>query len=243
MSRLLNVLEIENLHVNIGPFHIIQGVSFTLPVNESVALFGRNGVGKTTILKSIIGMIPPMKGSIRFLGKEIAGIPSYQIARMGIGYIPDAKRIFPNLTVEENLTLALIKGEERNKEERFDIVYDIFPDLKRLRKLKGKALSGGQQQMLNIGRGIISSKNSLLLIDEPTEGLSPLFVRKITEAFLRMKEQKISMLLVEGKLDLVEQIAERYMIMSHGKIVKRGKTQNLIENKELIKQYLGVAAS
>lgn len=239
----MNALEIENFHAYIGPFHIIQGITFNLPANESVALLGRNGVGKTTTLKSIMGMIPSMEGSIRFLGKEIVGLPSYQIARMGIGYIPDARRIFPNLTVEENLRLAMIKGEERNKEERLNMVYDTFPDLKRLRKLKGKALSGGQQQMLNIGRGIVSSKNRLLLIDEPTEGLSPVFVRKITEAFLRMKEQEISMLLVEGKLDLVEQIAERYMIMSHGKIVKRGKIQDLLENKELIKQYLGVAAS
>lgn len=239
----MNALEIENLHVNIGPFHIIQGISFNLPINESVALLGRNGVGKTTTLKSIIGMIPPMKGSIRFLGKEIAGLPSYQIAKMGIGYIPDAKRIFPNLTVEENLAMGMIKGEERDKEERLDMVYDIFPDLKKLRKLKGKALSGGQQQMLNIGRGIISSKNKLLLIDEPTEGMSPLFVKKIMEAFLRLKEQKTSMLLVEGKLGLVEQIAERYVIISHGKIIHIGKTQGLLENKELIKQYLGVAAS
>lgn len=239
----MNALEIEDLHVSIGPFQIIQGISFNLPVNESLALLGRNGAGKTTILKSIIGIIPPRKGSIRFLGKEIAGLPSYQIARMGVGYIPDTKRIFLNLTVEENLVLAMIKGKEINKEERLRMVYDIFPDLKRLRRLKGKALSGGQQQMLNIARGIVSSKNKLLLIDEPTEGLSPLFVKRIAEAFQRLKEQKISMILVGGKLGLVEQLAEGYVIISHGKIVHRGKTQDLRENKELVKRYLGVVVS
>jgi len=240
----LNILEIENLHVYIGHFYIIQGISFNVPEDKCVALLGRNGAGKTTTLKSIIGIIPPSSGSIRFAGKQIAGLPSYQIARMGIGYIPDAsKRVFPNLTVEENLKVALIKGKEIDEEIRLKMVYDIFPDLKRLRKLKAKALSGGQQQMLNIGRGIVSSNNKLLLIDEPTEGLSPLFVRKIMEAFIRIKEQKIPMLLVDGNLDLIKEIADECIIMSDGKIVQSGKTEELLEDKELIKRYLGVTTS
>ena len=237
----MNILEVENLHVFIGTFHVIQGISFNLPADENVALLGRNGAGKTTTLKSIIGMIPARKGSIRYMGRETVGLPSYQIARMGIGYIPDTRRIFSNLTVEENLALAMI-NEEKSKEERLEMVYELFPDLRRLKNQKGKTLSGGQQQMLNIGRGIVSSKNRLLLIDEPTEGLSPLFVKNVTDAFIRMKEQKISMLLVEGRLSLVKQVAERYVIMSQGKIVKTGKMDELLENRELVKEHLGVTS-
>jgi branched-chain amino acid transport system ATP-binding protein len=237
----VNILEVENLHVFIGTFHVIQGISFNLPADENVALLGRNGAGKTTTLKSIIGMIPARKGSIRYMGRETVGLPSYQIARMGIGYIPDTRRIFSNLTVEENLALAMI-NEEKSKEERLEMVYELFPDLRRLKNQKGKTLSGGQQQMLNIGRGIVSSKNRLLLIDEPTEGLSPLFVKNVTDAFIRMKEQKISMLLVEGRLSLVKQVAERYVIMSQGKIVKTGKMDELLENRELVKEHLGVTS-
>lgn len=236
----MNVLEVENLHSYIGSFHIIQGVSFNISPRENVALLGRNGAGKTTLLKSIIGMVTKREGSVRFMGEETIHLLSHQIARMGVAYIPDTKRIFPNLSVEENLVLAMMKYKEENEEERLRIVYDLFPDLYRLRKLKGKFLSGGQQQMLNIARGIVPSNNKLLLVDEPTEGLSPIFIQKIKDAFMQMKELKLNVLIVEGKLDVIQHIAENYLIMSQGKLILKGKIKELAENKKLIREHLGV---
>lgn len=236
----MNALKVDDLEVYIGPFYIVQGVSFEVPITECVVMLGRNGAGKTTTLKSIIGLIPPKNGSIKIFNKEVSGLPPYQIAKMGIGYVPDVRRIFPNLTVEENLRLAMIKAKEENENDRLELVYNIFPDLKRHRKLKSKALSGGQQQMLNIARGIAPSNNKLLLIDEPTEGLSPIFVQKIIKAFERLKQQRLSILLVESKLDLVKRIAEKYVIMSDGKVVDSGDVDDLLKNKEIIKRHLGV---
>lgn len=237
----MNILEVKNLHSYIGLFHIIQGVSLHIPRGESLALLGRNGAGKTTLLKTIIGIVGKRDGSIKFMGEEIIHLPPHQIARKGIAYVPDVRRIFPNLTVEENLILATMKHKEENVEERLKLVYDLFPDLYKLRKLKGKNLSGGQQQMLNIARGIVSSNNKLLLVDEPTEGLSPLFVQRIKNAFIRMKEMGLSILIVEGKLSMVRDIAENYAIMSHGRVIAEGRMEELFENKKLIIEHLGIS--
>ena len=232
------LLEVKDIRVYIKSFYIVQEISFDVPENQVVVLFGRNGSGKTTTIKSIAGLIPPRKGSIRFKGEEISGLPPHQIAKKGIGYIPDTFRIFGDLTVEENLKIATIKDQKESSEERIEEVFNLFPDIKKFFKQKAKVLSGGQQHMLAIARALVPSTNDLLLVDEPTEGLSPMFRERVTKALLKIKEQN-SMLLVEGNFKVASTIGDRYAIMSNGQIVKKGEMKDLIGHKELIEKYLG----
>jgi branched-chain amino acid transport system ATP-binding protein len=232
------LLEVKDIRVYIKSFYIVQEISFDVPENQVVVLFGRNGSGKTTTIKSIAGLIPPRKGSIRFKGEEISGLPPHLIAKKGIGYIPDTFRIFADLTVEENLKIATIKDQKESSEERIEEVFNLFPGIKKFFKQKAKVLSGGQQHMLTIARALVPSTNDLLLVDEPTEGLSPMFRERVTKALLKIKEQN-SMLLVEGNFKVASTIGDRYAIMSNGQIVKKGEMKDLIGHKELIEKYLG----
>jgi len=234
------LLEVEDLHVHLGSLYIIQGISLEVREGVNIAVLGRNGSGKTTLLKTVMGMLKSSRGFIRFKGVDITEAPSYKRARMGIGYIPDTRRIFGNLTVKENLVLGATGVDKKLIEERIRRVTQVFPDLSRLMNRKARNLSGGQQQMLNIARAIMNPKRSLLLIDEPTEGLSPLYVKKISEAFEKLTREGITMIIVETKPMLVKRVAKRFVIISNGRIVEEGEVGELFDKPSLVKKYIGV---
>lgn len=231
------ILEVENIQTFIGQFHILQGVSLEVPENSIVAMLGRNGAGKTTTLRSIIGLNPPRSGSIRYLGEVISGRRAYAIAQRGIGYVPDYRAIFRQLTVEENLKIAeRRRGDLARKSE---LIFSIFPDLHRLYRWPGGQLSGGQQQMLAIARALVPD-NKLLMIDEPSEGLAPVIIEQMMSA-IRQLGASNAVLLVEQNFHVASQLAERYVIIEDGKSVQAGMMKDLAGDKTLITQYLGAA--
>jgi branched-chain amino acid transport system ATP-binding protein len=231
------LLNVEDIHTYIGPFYILQGVSFEAEKGKATVLLGRNGAGKTTILRSIMNMTPPKSGKITFKGEEITRWPTYKIARLGIAYIPSKRRIFGYLTVEENLKLAF-REREVPFEERLNFVLDVFPDLKDALKGKARNLSGGQQKMLLIARAM-TNRNELLLVDEPTEGLSPILVKRFTETFVKLKE-KVTLILVEQNFKLAREVGDECYILDMGRIVHHGSMDDVAENKELLRRHLGV---
>jgi branched-chain amino acid transport system ATP-binding protein len=232
-----NLLQVNNIHTFIGQFHILQGVSVDVPENCITVLLGRNGAGKTTTLKSIIGLPPPSQGEIVFENRDIHGYPSFNIAAMGIGFVPEHRAIFRDLSVAENLKLAeRKKGDLARKEE---LIFTLFPDLKRLIKLPGTNLSGGQQQMLAVARALVPD-NKLLLIDEPSEGLAPVIIEQMIAAIQKLAE-KATVLLVEQNFVVASKLAERYIIIEEGQSVKQGLMAELVNDKETIHRYLGAA--
>ena len=232
-----NILEVCDIHTFIGQFHILEGVSLEVPEGSITVLLGRNGAGKTTTLKSVLGLTPPSEGSITFAGEEIQGQFSYKIASKGIGYVPERRAIFRDLSVEENLKIAERKKGDLAKRE--DFIFDVFPDLKRLIKLPGGNLSGGQQQMLAVARALVAD-NSLLLIDEPSEGLAPVIIEQMIEA-IRQLSDHTTVLLVEQNFIMASQLADRYTIIESGKSVKNGLMKDLIGDEDTIRRYLGAA--
>jgi len=232
-----DILVVENIHTFIGQFHILEGVSVKVPKGSITVLLGRNGAGKTTTLKSIIGLTPPREGRVIFDGMEIQGKRAFNIATMGIGYVPEHRAIFRALSVMENLKLA-----ERKKgdfDRNADFIFNLFPDLKRLSKLPGNHLSGGQQQMLAVARALVPD-NKLLLIDEPSEGLAPILIQQMMEA-IRSLSEKTTILLVEQNFLMASQLAERFIIIDDGQSVHNGKMEDLVNNEDLIHQYLGAS--
>jgi branched-chain amino acid transport system ATP-binding protein len=232
-----NLLEIQDIHTFIGQFHILEGVSVDVPRGSIVVLLGRNGAGKTTTLKSILGLTAPREGNIIFQGEELQGMMPHQIAQKGIGYVPEHRAIFRDLSVEENLKIA--EREKGDLEERADFIFNIFPDLKRLIKLPGGNLSGGQQQMLAIARALVPD-NSLLLIDEPSEGLAPVLIEQVMEA-VRQLSERTTILLVEQNFTMASHLADRYVIIESGRSVKQGRMDDLIHDQETIHNFLGAA--
>ena len=232
-----NLLDVQDIQTFIGQFHILQGVTVKVPKGSIVALLGRNGAGKTTTLKSILGLTPPSHGKVVLDGKEIQKHRSFDIAAMGIGYVPEHRAIFRDLSVEENLKIAeRQKGDLANKES---LIFDLFPDLKRLIHLQGDHLSGGQQQMLAIARALVPD-NQLLLIDEPTEGLAPVIIEQMMEA-IRQLSAETTVLLVEQNFIVATHLAESYVIIEEGRSVKQGKMKDLVEDPETIHRYLEAA--
>jgi branched-chain amino acid transport system ATP-binding protein len=232
-----NILEVKNIHTFIGQFHILEGVSLQVPRSSITVLLGRNGAGKTTTLKSILGLTPPRDGQVLFDGEMINGKRSYDIAQLGIGYVPEHRAIFRDLSVAENLKIA-----ERKKgdfERKADFIFDLFPDLKRLYKLPGNHLSGGQQQMLSIARALVPD-NKLLLIDEPSEGLAPILIQQMMEA-IRVLSAKTTILLVEQNFAMASRLGEAYYIVDDGKTVHNGTMAELVADTDLVHQYLGAA--
>jgi branched-chain amino acid transport system ATP-binding protein len=232
-----NLLEVQDVQTFIGQFHILQGVTVEVPKGSIVALLGRNGAGKTTTLKSILGLTPPSHGKVILDGKEIQGQRSFDIAAMGIGYVPEHRAIFRDLSVEENLKIAERKKEDLDKREEF--IFNLFPDLKRLIHLQGDHLSGGQQQMLAIARALVPD-NQVLLIDEPTEGLAPVIIEQMMEA-IRQLSAESTVLLVEQNFIVASRLAESYVIIEEGRSVKHGKMKDLVEDQETIHRYLEAA--
>lgn len=214
------MLECSNLVTHYDAAQILFGVSFSLEKGRSACLIGRNGVGKTTCLRSIMGLTPPSSGEITFEGAPIAGLPAFRIAQRGIGFVPEDRRIFPDLTVEENLMIAERPGDG-GVEWSIRKAYDVFPPLYEFRARQGGYLSGGQQQMLTIARTLMGSPR-LLLLDEPTEGLSPLVVRALEQAILRLKEDGLTMLLAAQDVNFAQNVADEVYVMNRGAIVYRG---------------------
>jgi branched-chain amino acid transport system ATP-binding protein len=232
-----NLLEVQNIHTFIGQFHILEGVSVEVPKGSITVLLGRNGAGKTTTLKSIIGLTPPSEGSILFDGVRIQGRRSFDIASMGIGFVPENRAIFRDLSVAENLKIAeRRKGDLERKE---DFIFGLFPDLKRLIKLPGTNLSGGQQQMLAVARALVPD-NKLLLIDEPSEGLAPVLIEQMIDAIQKLSAET-TVLLVEQNFVVASKLAERYVIIEEGQSMKQGLMADLVDDKETIHRYLGAA--
>jgi branched-chain amino acid transport system ATP-binding protein len=231
------ILEVEDIHTFIGQFHILQGVSVAVPAGSTTVLLGRNGAGKTTTLKSIMGLTPPRKGRILFNGKPINGLRPHAIAQMGIGYVPEHRAIFKELTVRENLQIAERKAGDLARKE--DLIFELFPDLKRLITLNGGNLSGGQQQMLAVARALVPD-NRLLLIDEPSEGLAPVIIEHLMAAITQLA-QTLSVLLVEQNFRVASKLAQNYVIIEEGQSPLTGTIADLMKDESLIHRYLGVA--
>jgi len=232
-----NLLEVRDIHTFIGQFHILQGVTVKVPKGSITALLGRNGAGKTTTLKSILGLTPPRQGQVILDGQEIQGRRSFDIVGMGLGFVPEHRAIFRDLSVEENLKIAeRAKGDLARKET---FIFGLFPDLKRLIKLPGNHISGGQQQMLAVARALVPD-NKLLLIDEPSEGLAPVLIEQMMEA-IRKLSAETTVLLVEQNFIVASQLAERYVIIEEGCSVKQGMMADLVNDQETIHHYLGAA--
>lgn len=231
------ILEVDAIHTFIGQFHILEGVSVRVRRNSITVLLGRNGAGKTTTLKSILGLTPPRQGRVLFDGNELQGKRAYDIAAMGIGFVPEHRAIFRNLSVAENLRIA--ERKKGDLEGKADFIFELFPDLKRLYKLPGNHLSGGQQQMLAVARALVAD-NQLLLIDEPSEGLAPVLIEQMMEA-IRELSAATTVLLVEQNFLMASRLAQFYYIIDDGKTVHEGAMADLVHDEALIHQYLGAS--
>lgn len=231
------MLQVNDIHTYYGDSHILQGVSLHVGQGELVCLLGRNGAGKTTTIRSIIGFTPPRQGHIVFREQDITHLTSDRIARSGIGLVPQGRRIFPDLTVRENLLLAARKKNHSGWD--LTALYQQMPRLRERERHHGDQLSGGEQQMVAIGRALMSNPD-LLLMDEPTEGLAPLIVREIARLLVELKAKRQSIFLVEQSLPLALELADRVYVMSKGRIVFEGTPETLSGNEEVKKQYLGV---
>lgn len=231
------LLEVQGIHTFIGQYHILQGVDVRVSRSSITAILGRNGAGKTTTIKSILGLTPPTQGKVVFDGREIQGMRSFDIAALGIGFVPENRAVFRDLSVEENLKIAeRRKGDYTRKQ---DMIFTLFPDLKRLIALSGNNLSGGQQQMLAIARALVAD-NRLLLIDEPSEGLAPVLIENLMEA-IRKLSAETTIVLVEQNFLVASQLAEFYIIIEEGRSVKDGKMSDLVIDHDAIQRYLGAA--
>jgi len=231
------ILEVKEIHTYYGTSHILFGVSMQIEQGEAVCLLGRNGAGKTTTLRSIIGLTAPRSGSIRFNGKEIAGIPSYRIALLGVGFVPDDRRIFPALTVRQNILIA--RREKQGNIWNLDRIYGLFPKLKQLDTHMGTQLSGGEQQMLTIARTLMTNPQ-LLLLDEPGEGLAPLVIKAMEEQLGQIKKLGTTMLICEHNVGLATALSDRAYVMDKGMIRYQGTIEDLRKNDEVRKKYLMV---
>ncbi|QOH71787.1 urea ABC transporter ATP-binding subunit UrtE [Pseudomonas juntendi] len=221
------MLKIETLHQYYGGSHILRGLSFEAKVGEVTCLLGRNGVGKTTLLRCLMGLVPARDGSIEWEGKPITALKPQQRVHAGIAYVPQGREIFPRLTVEENLLMGLSRFPAREAREVPAFIYELFPVLEQMKQRRGGDLSGGQQQQLAIGRAL-ASRPRLLILDEPTEGIQPSVIKEIGAVIRRLAARgDMAILLVEQFYDFAEELADQYLVMARGEIVQRGRGENM----------------
>lgn len=232
-----STLKVENLVSYIDLFTILQGVDIEVKKGEAIAILGRNGAGKTTLLRSIMGLVDVRSGSIDLEGESLVGKPIYDIAKMGVGYVPEDYGVFDELTIEENLIIAMHK-EDKETFDRIDKVFELFPDLKIAYKRPAKTLSGGQRQMLSIGRALIND-NKIILIDEPSKGLAPVVIENLALA-LREISKETTIVLVEQNFELAYAVTSRYYIIDEGRTVHDGLMKELANDKELQAKHLGI---
>ncbi len=231
------ILEVNDIHTYYGDAYVLQGLSLKLEQGQILGLLGRNGVGKTTLVNSIVGFTPPRRGRIVFKGADITGNSSFATVRSGMGLVPQGRRVFPTLSVEENLLVA-----ERNTDRHgwnLARVYGLFPRLRERRNQRAKTLSGGEQQMLAIGRGLMTNPDCLIM-DEPSEGLAPIIIQGVWEAVGKLKEQGLSILLVEQNASLALKLVDYVHVMSKGQVVYSARPQELAANEEIKASYLGI---
>ncbi len=232
------MLQVEGIHTYYGISHILFGVSLEVPAGEIVCLLGRNGAGKSTTMKSVMGLVPPRTGTIRFKGTEITGLKPYQAARMGMGYVPDNRRVFADLSVDENLEISeRLRG--KTDEWTRGRVYEFFPALGHISDRKAGFLSGGEQQMLAIARALMTNPEFLLL-DEPTEGLAPMIVRMLEDHIAVLRDRGLTVLLAEQNQRVALKLSHRGYVIDNGTIRFHGSIQELRENEEIRKKYLMV---
>jgi branched-chain amino acid transport system ATP-binding protein len=232
------LLELADVHAHYGAAPVLQGVSASVDAGEVVSIFGRNGAGKTTTLKTVMGWLRPSAGSITFDGRAIGGLSPDRVSRLGIGFIPEDRRVFATLSVEENLALGMFSDwrlRAADKSRRLDRVYALFPRLAERRRQSGKTLSGGEQQMLAIGRALVGEPK-LLLVDEPSEGLAPMIVREIFDAISLMKRERIALLLVEQNIHRAAAISTACYVMEKGRVVSHGVPATVLADPEIRKK-------
>jgi branched-chain amino acid transport system ATP-binding protein len=229
------ILEVEDIHTYYGDAYVLQGLSLSLEKGQILGLLGRNGVGKTTLVNSIVGFVPPRRGRIVFKGDDITALSSFATVRKGMGLVPQGRRVFTSLTVEENLKVA------KAKEGGWTLgrVYEMFPRLEERRRQRAKTLSGGEQQMLAIARGLMTDPDCLIM-DEPSEGLAPIIIQHVWQVVTKLKQQGLSILLVEQNAALAMQLVDYVHVMSKGRVVYSGKPQDLWADHEVKSRYLGI---
>lgn len=233
------LLRIEDLHAHYGKSHILHGVNFSVARNEVVSLLGRNGSGRSTTMKAIMGLVPPTSGRILLRERELAGARPYAICRAGIAYVPEEREVFANLTVEENLRMGEQPAPSGAHRWTVEQMYDYFPRLKERRDTKAGSMSGGEQQMLTICRSLLGNPQ-VILIDEPTEGLAPKIVAQVAECIRDMHSKGVSVVLVEQKLVIALKVSTRVCVMGHGRIVYEGEPQELMANDRVLAEWLAV---
>jgi branched-chain amino acid transport system ATP-binding protein len=233
------VLSVDDLHTYYGEAHILQGVSVEVGEGEVVTLIGRNGAGKTTTLRSIMGIAPPRRGHVRFRGADVTGLGPHEIARRGIAWVPEERRVLPNLTVLENLRLGMLGGGVRNGAGHIDEVLSYFPRLRERIDSRGRFLSGGEQQMLAIGRALVA-RPGVMLVDEPTEGLAPILVQNLTEILAEINRRGTTILLVEQTLEVALALSHRLYVMDQGRIQFHGTADELRRDPAIQQRFLGV---
>lgn len=231
------ILEVQNIHTYYGDSYVLQGLSLELRKGQILGLLGRNGVGKTTLVNSLIGFTPPRHGKILFKGIDITRTDSFETVRLGMGLVPQGRRVFPSLTVEENLTVAETRAKRQNW--RLEDVFTLFPRLAERRRQRAKTLSGGEQQMLAIGRGLMSNPDCLIM-DEPSEGLAPIIIQQLWQIIGRLRAQGLSILLVEQNVVLALQLVDYVHVISKGRIVHSSEPDQLWTNETVKSRYLGI---
>jgi branched-chain amino acid transport system ATP-binding protein len=233
----MNVLEAEGLHTFYGKSHILHGVGLTVREGEIVTLLGRNGAGKTTTMRTLMGLTPRRSGTIRMLGQETTGWPPYRVAALGVGFVPEGRRVFGNLTVEENLLVPL----ERSGPYTMERVYQLFPRLHERRNSRGRQLSGGEQEMLSIARALLLNPK-LLMLDEPSQGLAPLIVKQVFDTVVAMRKEGISILLVEQNVRAAVEIADRAYVLEDGHVAYDGSAAEFARDEERVRALAGASA-
>jgi branched-chain amino acid transport system ATP-binding protein len=233
------MLEVEDLHTYYGESHVLQGIDLSVAPAQCVAILGRNGAGKTTTLRSVLGLTPARRGRVVFNGIDITRLPTHRIVKLGIAFVPEDRGIFPTVTVEEHLAIAYGASKHRPRRKPIEHVFEIFPRLAERRRSFGGQLSGGEQQMLAIGRALVAGPD-LMILDEPSEGLAPVIIEKLGAVLMDIKASGIPVLLVEQNYHLATQLADHVCVLSQGRVQFAGDTRSLIANEDVRRTYLCV---